>query len=107
MEFLLEYGLFLAKSVTVLASVLIVVVVVVGLGHRTKQIDRGHIEVKSINDAVDHITHSLKHMVLDPQARKIEFKSDKKKLKEEQKTRKKEAKEGAVSRSGNWTSRTS
>ena len=98
MEFLLEYGLFLAKSVTVLASVLIVVVVVVGLGHRTKQVDKGHIEVKSINDAVDHITRSLKQMVLDPQARKIEFKSDKKKVKEKQKTRKKEAKEGTVSR---------
>lgn len=95
----MEYGLFLAKTVTVLASLLIVIVVVAGLGHRSKQVDKGHIEVKSINDAVDNITHGLKQMVLDPQARKIEFKSEKKKAKEEQKTRKKEAKEGIASRS--------
>lgn len=94
----MEYGLFLVKSITVLASLLIVIVVVAGLGHRNKQVDKGHIEVKSLNDAVDNITHGLKQMVLDPQARKIEFKSEKKKVKEERKTRKKEAKEGTAPR---------
>ncbi|MCH7743527.1 MAG: hypothetical protein IIB71_12785, partial [Proteobacteria bacterium] len=79
----MEYGLFLVKSITVLASLLIIIVVVAGLGHRIKQVDKGHIEVKSLNDAVDNITHGLKQMVLDPQARKIEFKSEKKKAKEE------------------------
>lgn len=98
LEFLLEYGLFLVKSITVLASLLIVIVVVAGLGHRNKQVDKGHIEVKSLNDAVDNMTHGLKQMVLDPQARKIEFKSEKKKAKEERKTRKKEAKEGTAPR---------
>lgn len=98
LEFLLEYGLFLLKTITVLASLLIVIVVVVGLGHRNKQVDKGHIEVKSVNDAIDNITHGLKQMVLDPESRKIEFKSDKKKVKEERKTRKKEVKEGTVSR---------
>jgi serine protease SohB len=98
LEFLSEYGLFLAKSVTVLVSVLIVIVAVVGLGQRSKQAEKGHIEVKSINDVVHHITHSLKQVILDPEARKLEFKSDKKKAKDDQKSRKKEAKQGEHSR---------
>jgi serine protease SohB len=98
LEFLAEYGLFLAKSVTILASILIIILVLVGLGHRNKPVDKGHIEVKSINDALDNITHSLKQMVLDPEFRKVEFKSEKKKHKKEQKTRKKEAKEGVKPR---------
>jgi serine protease SohB len=98
LEFLLEYGLFLIKSVTVVVSIVVVLVVLVGLGQRNKQAEKGHIEVKSINDAVNNLTHSLKQMVLDPEAQKIEFKSEKKKAKEEQKTRKKEAKDGASPR---------
>lgn len=98
MEFLLEYGLFLAKSITVLVSVLIVIVALVGLGQRSKHPEKGYIEVKSINEAVNNITHNLKQMILDPEARKIEFKSEKKKAKDDQKSRKKEAKEGAHSR---------
>jgi len=98
LEFLSEYGLFLAKSVTVLVSVLIVIVALVGLGQRSKQADKGHIEVKSINDAVHNITHHLKQVILDPEARKLEFKSDKKKAKNDQKSRKKEAKQGEHSR---------
>jgi len=98
LEFLLEYGLFLAKTVTLLLSILVIIIVMVGVGQKNKQTDKGHIEVKSINDAVDNITHSLKQMVLNPEMRKIELKSEKKKLKEEQKTRKKDAKEGAEPR---------
>ncbi len=98
MEFLFEYGLFLAKSITVLVSVLIVIVALVSLGHKSKQVEKGHIEVKSVNEAVNQVTHNLKQMILDPEARKIEFKSEKKKNKDEQKSRKKEAKEGSHSR---------
>jgi serine protease SohB len=98
LEFLLEYGLFLAKSVTILISIIVVLVFIVGLGHKNKQAEKGHIEVKSINDGVNNLTHSLKQMVLDPESQKIEFKSEKKKAKEDQKTRKKEAKEGVAKR---------
>jgi serine protease SohB len=98
LEFLFEYGLFLAKSVTVLVSVIIVIVIVVGLGHKNKPADKGHIEVKSINDAVTNITHNLKQIVMDTEAVKIENKSEKKKAKQELKDRKKEAKEGNHSR---------
>ncbi len=98
MEFLFEYGLFLAKSITVLVSIVVVIVLVVGLGQKNKQGEKGHIEVKNINDAVNNITSSLKQMVLDPEAIKIENKSEKKKAKEEHKARKKEAQKGTQSR---------
>ncbi len=98
MEFLFEYGLFLAKSVTILVSILIIIVVVVGLGQRNKSSDKGHIEVKSLNEAVNNLTHSLKQMILPPELRKVEFKSEKKKAKQDDRARKKEAKAGSPSR---------
>ena len=67
MEFLIEYGLFLAKSVTVLVSVLVVIVVIFGSTQRQKDPDVGHIEVKNLNDSLEGITHSLKSIVLNPE----------------------------------------
>lgn len=90
--------MFLAKAITVLVAILIIVFAMVGLGHRTKEAEKGHIEIKSVNEAVSHLTHNLKQMILDPEARKIELKSEKKKNKDEKKERKKEAKEGGQSR---------
>lgn len=94
MEFLIEYGLFLAKSVTVLAVILVVIAVVIGASHRQRSAEQGHIEVKNLNDALDAITQSLKGVVLNPAARKLDAKEEKKKAKEKHKSQKQEVKEG-------------
>ncbi len=94
LEFLLEYGLFLAKSVTVLVVILIVITAVFGMSQRQKEPEVGHIEVKSLNDALEAITHSLKTVVLNPELRKKDEKAVKKKTKEKQKSLKQEAKAG-------------
>ncbi len=94
MEFLIEYGLFLAKSVTILVAFLVVVVVMFGMSHRQRDGESGHIEVKSLNDALESITHTLKSVVLNPELRKRNDKEEKKRTKEKQKTLKQEVKAG-------------
>jgi len=94
LEFLFEYGLFLAKSVTVLAVILVVVIAVFSASQRQRDPEAGHIEVKNLNDSLAQITHSLKSVVLNPEARKLDLKAEKKKSKEKQKNQKHAVKEG-------------
>ena len=98
MEFLFEYGLFLAKSVTVLAVILVVVIAVFSASQRQRDPEAGHIEVKNLNDSLAQITHSLKSVVLHPEARKQDLKAEKKKSKEKQKNQKHAVKEGEPER---------
>ncbi len=99
MEFLLEYGLFLAKSVTVLIALVIVITVIAGASQRQRGPESGHIEVKNLNEALESITHNLKAAVLHPQMQKLDAKEEKKRAKEVEKEHKKEAKTGKPARS--------
>ena len=99
MEFLFEYGLFLAKSVTVLAAILVVIAFIAGASQRQKEPETGHIEVRNLNDSLMSVTQSLKSVVLNPEARKQDEKQEKKRAKERQKEQKQEAKQGQESRS--------
>ncbi len=90
MEFLIEYGLFLAKTLTLVVSVLVFVALVIGMSQRTRNTVRGHIEVRSLNENIESITANLRQMVLDQEAFKQEVKAKKKEEKEEKKARKRE-----------------
>ena len=94
MEFLIEYGLFLAKSLTVLVSILVVIVVIFGSTQRQRDPEVGHIEVKNLNDSLEGVTQSLKSIVLNPELLKKDAKEEKKKEKEKHKTQKKDLKQG-------------
>ena len=98
MEFLIEYGLFLAKSVTVLIAILVVVIVIVGASQRGRDPENGHIEVKNLNESLRSVTNSLKGAVLSPERQKLESKAEKKKFKERQKAERLEAKSGDLTR---------
>ncbi len=98
MEFLLEYGLFLAKSVTVLVAILVVITVIFGMSQKQQDSESGHIEVKNLNDTLHAITHSLKSVVLNPELRKQDEKEEKKRSKEKQKSQKQEVKNGQAPR---------
>lgn len=91
MEFLMEYGLFLAKSITVLVTIALIVALVVSAGHRGKGADKGHIEVTHLNDKFDSIQDALKDAIFDAEERKHEVKEQQKKEKAEAKARKKAA----------------
>ncbi len=99
MEFLIEYGLFLAKAITVVVAILVVAAFIIGASQRQKSPDEGHIEVKNLNEALDGITQNLKNLILNPQALKIEAKEEKKKTKELNKSQKQDAKAGVSPRS--------
>lgn len=88
MEFLSEYGLFLAKSITLLAAVLIVIIFLVGLNQKGRSTHPGHLEVRSVNDNLEGITRALKQKVLDAEGFKQEEKLRKKSEKSERKSRK-------------------
>ncbi|MEM6580059.1 MAG: protease SohB [Pseudomonadota bacterium] len=90
MEFIYEYGLFLAQAVTFVAAVLVVVAGIVAIGQRQKaEAQEGHIEVRNLNDKYKHIGQSIRQVVADPVAVKSELKAEKKAKKAEAKAAKK------------------
>lgn len=94
MEFLADYGLFLAKSVTLLVAFIIVLSLLAGMSQRHRRSERGHIEVRSLNDLVDGVTQTLRQAVLSPAALKYDEKAEKKRAKAREKEEKKAAKSG-------------
>lgn len=96
-EFFLNYGLFLAKMLTVLAFLIAVVVLVTSLGGRGRR-ERGSITVVNINEQLEQGREMLHSMVLDPADFKETLKSKKKQEKAESKARKLAAKQAAKRR---------
>jgi serine protease SohB len=88
LEFLSEYGLFLAKTITFVAALIVIIGILASLGSRRRE-PEGHIEVSALNDRYDDWEDQIKAMVLDEASLKQERKDYKKKHKAEQKARKK------------------
>lgn len=93
MEFLFEYGLFLAKAVTFLIVLAVVIGLVAGLAQRPKPKSEGYIETKNLNDYYQGLYDDVESALLDEQAakdkQKAKEKSDKKALKEKKQAAKK------------------
>jgi len=88
-EFLSEYGLFLAKSVTIVIAVLAVVVGIIAASARGKKDSRhGDIQVEHFNDELHEMKEVLEHSILDKDELKAIHKAEKKQEKEEKKARK-------------------
>lgn len=92
MEFLTEYGLFLAKAITFVAAVFVIISLLVSVGGRNKKSDKGHIEVTKLNEKFNHLRDSLRDAMLDDDEYKEFEKAEKKRLKEEKNQKKKAAK---------------
>ncbi len=93
MDFVADYGLFLAKSITVVVAIIVVVITVVVSGPRSRKSTRGHIEVKKVNDEIHAMEHTLIDAVLDHDQKKELVKTEKRKDKDEQKEKKKQRKQ--------------
>ena len=89
MEFLSEYGLFLAESVTIVIAILVVAGVIVALGQRQRGPEEGHIEIRKLNDRYEGFHEVMHHAVLSEGDFKKEQKEEKKRHKREAKQRKK------------------
>jgi serine protease SohB len=93
LEFLAQYGLFLAKTVTLVVAIMVVVAFVVAAGMKKNRGDKGQIKVVCLNDEIADMADALKAHLLDEKAIKDENKQRKKNEKAEQKA-KKQAPEG-------------
>ena len=84
MEFLYEYGMFVAKALTIVLAVLVSVVGVIVAVSKNKEEHKEHIEIKKLNDKYEDIKMSMKSFMMN--------KAGLKKLEKEQKAREKAAK---------------
>lgn len=93
-DFLFEYGLFLAKAVTVLIVTLLLLAGIIALSSRGRRADHSHGEIvlHSLNDELDGMKDSIEAAVMDKDAYKALAKAQKKKDKQEKKQRKQAAK---------------
>lgn len=82
MEFLTEYGLFLAKSVTLVVAILVVIGGIVAMGQRQKEPGKGHIEVEKLNDRFDQHRDMMREAIEEPDALKKILKEEKKREKQ-------------------------
>ncbi|MES2605392.1 MAG: protease SohB [Pseudomonadota bacterium] len=95
MEFLSEYGLFLAKTLTLVLAFLFIVMIVVANAtrQRPEAKPKGHITVLKLNDELEDMKEDIRHEILDEELLKIEAKEEKKKEKAEKKAKVKALKE--------------
>ncbi|PCH52674.1 MAG: protease SohB [Cellvibrionales bacterium] len=77
MEFIADYGLFLAKIVTVIAGIGIVIGLVTS-STKGKSKDKGHLEVTSLNEKLQIMDDVISESVLAPHERKTALKERKK-----------------------------
>jgi len=87
-EFFTEYGLFLAKTVTVVFAVMVIISSGVAASMKNRRQEKGEVKVKYLNDEFNEMEFILKETILTKEQWKAEEKAQKKKQKEEDKARK-------------------
>ncbi|QUN07185.1 protease SohB [Shewanella yunxiaonensis] len=88
MEFLYEYGMFLAKAITIVVAIAAVVIIIVAASMKQKH-DRGELKLTHISEELQSLRHHLKEELLDKKA----FKAYEKQYKAEQKAKEKQTAE--------------
>ena len=99
MDFLIEYGLFLAKIATFVVATVVLLSIVFAMSQKNKNAgERGHLEVTQLNELFEDMRDAMKSAVMDEAVYKAEFKQQQKdkqkKAKELKKASKKAAKNG-------------
>ncbi len=98
MEFLGEYGLFLAEVVTFVVAVVVILSAVAGLVQKTKGQEKGHLVIHHFNEKVLEMTHVLDHALSLPGARKALEKAYQKEEKQRNKAEKNKTKKNKVNK---------
>lgn len=100
MEFLYEYGLFLAKTVTFVIAVIAIVAVVAASAIKQKH-KKGELEITDLSEQFEDVEQEVIHALLNKEELKQKEKNDKKLAKEQAKKDKALAKEKAKSDTDN------
>lgn len=88
-EYIAQYGLFLAKALTIIAGIVVVTGTVFSLVIRQKSSQEPKIEVTHLNKQYEEMSKSVKTITLSETALKAEQKAEKKRIKAEAKAQKK------------------
>lgn len=99
MELLSEYGLFLAKIVTVVVAIAVIVMLIVNAAQRKRQ--RGELRVTNLSEQYKEMKDDLATALMDGHQQKLWHKAQKKKQKLEAKAAKAKAKQGEMPRRRN------
>ncbi len=91
MEYLADFVLFLAKTVTLIGGLVVLVALIAAIGQKAKKMHKGHLEITRLNEHYEHLQSELKNAMLD----KFELKKDEKAAKIKAKEKKKAQKEQA------------
>jgi len=91
-ELLFQYGLFLAKIVTVVVAIAVIAVLIINLSQRKRQ--RGELRITNLSEQHKEMQEDLAVALLDGPQQKLWHKAQKKKLKLEAKAAKAKAKQG-------------
>ena len=94
MELLFQYGLFLAKIVTVVVAIAVIAVLIVNLTQRKRQ--RGELRITNLSEQHKEMQEDLAVALLDGPQQKLWHKAQKKKLKLDAKAAKAKAKHGEM-----------
>lgn len=84
MEFLYEYGLFLAKAITIVVSIALVVVIILGAAMKNKAHGKGELSIQNLSEDIKEQLHELKRSLLDKDQMKAFDKAEKKAQKKKQ-----------------------
>lgn len=82
MEFLYEYGMFLAKAITIVVAIVAVIIVVLASTVKHKS-DKGELRITNLSEELEELKHGLKEVLLS----KKEFKAYEKQLKIDEKVK--------------------
>ncbi len=94
MEFLYDYGLFLAKAVTIAAALVFVLGFVFAISHRQRPEEDGHIEIRSLNEHYQGMNDAMREVLEDHDTVKSDCKERDKSEKKQRKEQKKQRKAG-------------
>lgn len=99
MEFLLDYGLFLAKIVTLVVAVVVVISVIFGNSQKGKHgSERGHLEITPLNKQIDELKEAMMLATVSDAGQKLEQKRLQKEKKKQLAADKKSLKRSDVSK---------
>lgn len=92
MEFLTEYGLFLAKIATFVVAAIVLVSIIISLAHKQtdEHGDDGELKIRKLNEQYRKLRESIEKHLMSPLERKVWQKRKKKEEKAEKKAAKKE-----------------
>jgi serine protease SohB len=93
-ELLSQYGLFLAKIVTIVVAIAVIATIIVNLTQRKRQ--RGELRVTNLSEQYQEMQEDMSVAMLDNARQKLWHKAQKKKRKQEAKAAKVKAKQGSL-----------